>query len=444
MARIDTLLHAGWVIPVEPEGLILEEHSIAISGGRVQALLPRIEASNLVAEEVVDLPGHVLIPGFVNAHTHAPMTLLRGLADDLGLMTWLQDHIWPAEARWVDEEFVADGTRLALGEMLRSGTTCFSDMYFYPEVTANEVRAVGMRATIGLIVIDMPSRWAADSAEYLAKGRALLNQIDGDWQLRVALAPHAPYTVSDTSLSQALQIAREADLPIHMHVHETAHEVENALQQGNQRPLARLTELGLLDQRLVAVHMTQLTSEEIAMVAEAGASVVHCPQSNLKLASGLAPLAALDRAGVRCALGTDGAASNNDLDMLEEMRTAALLAKAVANDATALPAPRALTMATLNGAQAFGWDDQIGSLRVGKQADIVAVDLRRPECVPVHNPLSQLVYSANREQVTDVWVGGRRLLEQRRLTTLDQDTLLSAADAWRRRLASVAVTGDHA
>ncbi len=443
MAQIDTLLHAGWVIPVEPEGLVLEEHSIAISGGRIHALLPRSEASALAAEQVVDLPGHVLVPGLVNAHTHAAMTLLRGLADDLGLMTWLQDHIWPAEARWVDEEFVADGTRLALGEMIRSGTTCFSDMYFYPDVTAREVRASGLRATLGLILIDFPSRWAATTAEYLGKGTALLQQISGDPQLRAALAPHAPYTVSDSPLLQAAQLAREANLPIHMHVHETAHEVDSAVQHSGERPLDRLARLGLLDERLVAVHMTQLSNDDIAMIADAGSSVVHCPQSNLKLASGLAPVAALDRAGVRCALGTDGAASNNDLDLLEEMRTAALLAKAVAADPTALPAPRALTMATLNGARAFGWDDQIGSLRIGKQADIVAVDLRRPECVPLHNPLSLLVYSASRDQVTDVWVGGRRLLEQRRLTTLDEDSLLRSADAWRQRLAGVAVLGDQ-
>ena len=434
MAPVDTLIHARWVIPVAPEGQLLEHHALAITGGLIAALVPRAEAGHIAAAEVVDLPGHALIPGLVNAHTHAAMTLLRGLADDLPLLTWLQEHIWPTETRWVDAAFVADGTRLAIAEMIRSGTTCFSDMYFYPEVTALAVRDCGLRATLGLILIDLPSAWADNADDYLEKGLALHVALADQPLIRTALAPHAPYSVSDAPLRRVAALAAELELPIHMHVHETLHEVASAEQANGERPLARLQRLGLLSERLVAVHATQLTQDEIGSLAAAGAKVVHCPQSNLKLASGFAPLAALDQAGVCCGIGTDGAASNNDLNMLGEMRSAALLAKAVAADAAAIPAARALTMATLGGARAFGWDDQIGTLQVGKQADLVAIDLQRLECAPVHNPLSHIVYAAGRDQVTDVWVAGRRLMAARKLLGIDEAALLARAEDWRQRI----------
>jgi 5-methylthioadenosine/S-adenosylhomocysteine deaminase len=436
MQQVDTLVHADWVIPVEPEGLVLEAHSVAIHDGLIHSLLPRAEAETLPAGEVVELPGHALIPGLVNAHTHAAMSLLRGLADDLPLMTWLREHIWPTEARWVDPQFVADGTRLAIAEMIRSGTTCFSDMYFFPEITAAEVRRCGLRATVGLILIDFPSAWARSTDEYLSKGLALRAELAGEPRLRTALAPHAPYTVSDASLAKLAVFAADFDLPVHMHLHETPDEVDNAVQSTGERPLGRLQRLGLLNSRLVAVHMTQLQEDEIGMLAGVGAKVAHCPQSNLKLASGFAPLAALDRAGVCCAIGTDGAASNNTLDMLAELRTAALLAKAVAADAAAIPAARALTMATLGGARAFGWEHQIGSLKVGKQADMVAMDLTALECAPLHNPLSQIVYAAGREQVSDCWVAGRRLLAKRKLLTIDEHAVRAQAEEWRLRLSA--------
>ena len=431
----DTLIHARWIIPVEPTGKRLEHHALAITDGRILALLPSEEARQQIeATEVVELPDHALIPGLINAHTHSPMTLFRGLADDLPLMEWLQQHIWPAEQQWVSREFVAAGSRLAIAEMIRGGTTCFNDMYFFPDVTAQVAHQAGLRAAIGMILIDFPSAWASDSDDYLQRGLALHDQYRNDPLVKVIFAPHAPYSVADEPLKKVRTLAAELELPVHMHVHETRDEVEQGVASHGLRPLARLDRLGLLAPDLVAVHMTQLEEAEIAKVAEAGVQVVHCPQSNLKLASGFCPVAKLLEAGVNVALGTDGAASNNDLDMLAEMQSAALLAKGVSGDPAALPAFQALEMATLNGARALGLEDQTGSLLPGKQADLCAIDLGALETQPVYDPVSQIVYAAGREQVTHLWVKGIPLMRERQLLTLDQPGILADADQWRQRL----------
>lgn len=435
MQTVDTLIHAAWIIPVEPDDRVLDDHSLAIHEGRLVAVLPTADARRSYrATAEIELPAHALIPGLVNAHTHAAMTLLRGLADDLHLMDWLQHHVWPAEARWVNEEFVQDGTELALAEMLRGGTTCFNDMYFFPEVTARTAAAAGMRATVGLILIDFPTGYAGNADDYLAKGLALHDAYRNHPLIRTAFAPHAPYSVSDAPLARVRVLADELDIPVHMHVHETAHEVEQAMAQQGRRPLARLQELGLVSPPLLAVHMTQLTDAEIGQCAAAGVSVVHCPESNLKLASGFCPVQRLLQAGVNVALGTDGAASNNDLDMLGELRTAALLAKAVSGDASALPAYQALRMATLNGATALGLGDRIGSLVPGKWADVCAIRLDEVESTPLYHPLSQIVYASGRQQVTDVWVAGEHLLKDRVLTRLDEAGILARARRWRARI----------
>ena len=432
---IDTLIQARWVIPIEPDGVVHENHAIAIDAGQIVAVLPSGDATaRYQPRETVTLPDHALLPGFVNAHTHAAMSLFRGLADDLPLNDWLQHHIWPAEAKWVCPEFVRDGTTLAVAEMLMSGTTCFSDMYFFPEETARVCRHLGMRAIVGLILIDFPTAYAQNPDEYLHKGLALHDELRGDEFVRTAFAPHAPYTVSDGPLAKLRTLSAELGLPIHMHVHETAYEVETAYQTTGKRPLDRLKSLDLLDPALVAVHMTQLDADEIAVVAAASANVVHCPESNLKLASGLCPVAALAYAGVNVALGTDGAASNNDLDMLGEMRTAALLAKTVAKDATALPAHTALRMATLGGARAFGFDDRIGSLVPGKAADVIAIDLSALATQPVYDPASQIVYAASRDQITHVWIAGRPMVRDRALLTIDADAVRANAQRWRQRI----------
>ncbi len=441
MKEIDTLLHARWVVPVEPDATVREHHSVAIHDGRILAVLPTREAqARYRAAQSLDLATHALVPGFVNAHTHAAMTLFRGLADDLPLMDWLNHHVWPAEQKWVGAQFVRDGTELAIAEMLKGGTTCFNDMYFFAEDTARVAHDIGMRACVGLIMVDFPSNYAQAPEEYLHKGLKLRDELRHSELIATAFAPHAPYTVSDDPFARIRTVNNELNLPVHIHVHETAHEVEGSLAKTGMRPLKRLERLELLDPSLVAVHMTQLTQEEIDTLARAGASVVHCPESNLKLASGFCPVQKLLAAGVNVALGTDGAASNNDLDMIGEMRTAALLAKGVSNDATAVPAHVALRMATLNGARALGLEARIGSLTVGKYADLVAIDLSPTATQPVYDPVSHIVYAATREQVTDVWVAGRQLLRARRLTTLDEQAILSRAARWRDKI----FTADHA
>jgi 5-methylthioadenosine/S-adenosylhomocysteine deaminase len=435
MKNVDTLIHARWIVPVEPLGTVLENHTLAVEGGRIAALLPTAEARRSYrAETVVELPEHALIPGLINTHTHAAMSLMRGLADDLPLMTWLQEHIWPAEGRFVSPEFVRDGTMLAMAEMLRGGTTCFQDMYFFPDEVARVAVHAGMRAVVGLIVIDFPTAWAQNADDYLHKGMAVHDQLRGNPLVTTAFAPHAPYTVSDAPLEKVAMYAEELDIPIHMHVHETAFEVESALQHTTRRPLTRLKEIGILSPRLMAVHMTQMTEEEILQHAAASAHVLHCPESNLKLASGFCPVHKLMQAGVNVALGTDGAASNNDLDMLGEMRTAALLAKAVSGDASALSAAEALRMATLNGAKALGLDEVTGSLQPGKAADIAAIHLGELESQPLYNVISQIVYASGRHQVSDVWVAGRHLLKGRRLTTLDEEALRARTLEWQERI----------
>jgi 5-methylthioadenosine/S-adenosylhomocysteine deaminase len=435
--QIDALILPRWLIPVEPDGLVLERYALAVKDGRIADILPSEQARTVyTAAEILELPSHALIPGLVNAHTHSAMSLFRGLADDLPLKRWLNDHIWPAEGRWVSEAFVADGTRLALAEMLRGGTTCFNDMYFFPDVTARVSAETGVRAMVGLIVIDFPSAWADGPDAYLARGLQVHDQFRNHPLVHTAFAPHAPYSVSQGPLERIRTLADELEIPVHIHVHETREEVEESLKQWGKLPIQRLAELGLLTPGLMAVHMTQLTDAEIHMFAEAGAYVIHCPESNLKLANGFCPVARLAEAGVRLAIGTDGAASNNDLDMFGEMRTASLLAKGLEANAEAVPANAALRMATLDGALVMGISDETGSLEKGKSADMVAVELGGPESVPVFNPISQLVYATGRHQVTDVWVAGRRLLQERGLTTLDQEEILARANEWRDRIAA--------
>jgi 5-methylthioadenosine/S-adenosylhomocysteine deaminase len=435
--RIDTLLTARWIIPVVPQGVVLQDHALAVQAGRIIDLLPAAAAvEKYQPAQCEAFPRHVLIPGLVNAHTHAAMSLLRGVADDLPLMEWLQAHIWPLEQRFAGEAFVLDGSDLAMAEMLRGGVTCFNDMYFFPEITARQALQCGMRACVGLIMVDFPTAWGAGPEEYLAKGLALHEELRGQSLVGAAFAPHAPYTVADEPLLRLRALASELDLPIHMHLHETAGEVEQGRASHGLRPFERLRQLELLGPNFIAVHMTQLTEAEIAIYAECGGSVAHCPESNLKLASGFCPVARLAAAGINIALGTDGAASNNDLDLLGEMRTAALLAKGVAGDARAIPAAEALRMATLNGAKALGLEQEIGSLEIGKSADVAALDMGELETQPLYDPISDLVYAASRHQVSDVWVMGRRLLRGRQLTTLDSEDIIARARAWRERLAS--------
>lgn len=434
-APLDLLLLPTWLVPVEPAGVVLHEHGLGIRDGRIALIAPRAEALRHAAVEVRELPGRLLTPGLVNAHGHAAMTLFRGLADDLPLMTWLEQHIWPAEAKWVNEQFVQDGTELAIAEQLKGGISCFSDMYFFPETACEQVHKSGIRAQITIPVLDFPIPGARDADEALRKGLSLFDDLKQHPRLSVAFGPHAPYTVSDDKLENIRMLAEELDAGIHMHVHETAFEVQQSLEQRGERPLARLARLGLLGPRFQAVHMTQIDDEDIALLVASNTSVIHCPESNLKLASGFCPVERLWQAGVNVAIGTDGAASNNDLDLLGETRTAALLAKAVAGSATALNAHSALRVATLNGARALGLEQQIGSLEPGKAADLAVFDLTGLAQQPVYDPVSQLIYAGGRACVEHLWVGGKQLLDGGQLTRLDEQRIIANARAWGAKIA---------
>ena len=420
---------------MEPPGAVLEDHAVAVRDGMIEAVLPSAAAEERFPSYArIELPGHVLIPGLVNAHTHAAMTLMRGLADDLPLMRWLQDHIWPAETKHVSPAFVRDGTLLACAEMLRGGITCFNDMYFFPEASLEAALEAGLRSCHGMIVIDFPSAYAADADDYLAKGLALRDRFREHPLVSFCLAPHAPYTVSDASFRKIAAIGAEIDVPVHVHLHETQDEIARSVAEHGVRPLARLARLGLVGPSLIAVHAVHLTDEEIALLGRHGASVAHCPSSNLKLASGFAPVAKMAAAGVNLAVGTDGAASNNRLDMLGETRLAALLAKAVAGDAGALPAHAALRAATLGGACALGLEARIGSIVPGKSADFVALRYDGPELEPCYDPVSHLVYAAGREHVSDVWVGGRQLLKDGNLENSVFSRLKAPTKLWQNKL----------
>jgi len=436
--KADTLIHAGWIVPVVPHGVVLENYSIALTNDRITALLPTAEAAAIQAENVLELPGHALLPGLINCHGHAAMALLRGYADDQPLMPWLEEHIWPAEAAHVSEQFVGDGTELAIAEMIRSGTTTFSDMYFFPNVCAATAQRLGLRCQITFPVFDFPTAWGTDADDYIRKGLALRDDCKHSTLVTVVFGPHAPYTVCEASLAKIATLAAELDAPVHIHLHETAGEVLLAVEQTGERPLDTLHRLGLLGPRTQCVHMTDLGDQDIALLATTGAHVVHCPQSNMKLASGTCRVGDLIAQGVNVALGTDSAASNNDLNLFGEMQAAALLAKLHSRDAATLPAADALAMATINGAKALGLDDRIGSLEVGKQADLIAVDLRGPETQPLYHPLSQLVYACNGSQVSHSWVAGELLMADRELTRIDLQALTKRINRWQQKIAHTA------
>jgi len=435
MENVEQILLPRWIIPVDDENSIHEDFGIAINAGRIVAVASKSELkARYCSDSVVELAEHAIIPGLVNAHTHASMTLFRGLADDLPMPVWLNEHIWPAEAKWVSREFVQAGTSLACAEMLRGGTTCFNDMYFFPDTVAEQSEACGIRACVGMIVIEFPTIWAKDPNEYIQKGLDLRSSLEKSTLVTTCFAPHAPYTVSDPTLTQIAELSSELNCQVHIHLHETAEEVERAVCESGIRPFERLNHLGLVNQRLMAVHMTQLKTHEIQNLAEHASHVIHCPESNLKLSSGSCPAGELVSHGVNIALGTDGASSNNDLDMLGEMRTASLFAKIVSESAESIDAYTALRMATLNGAKALNLDHEIGSIETGKSADMVALDLSHPATQPCYSPVSQIVYSMSRDQVSDVWVAGKRLVNEGALTTIDEQQSITVAQNWCNRI----------
>ena len=434
MTPIDLRLDAGYVVPVEP-ARTLRDHALLVDRGRIVDIVPQADADRDYApREHVELARHVLLPGLVNAHTHAAMSLFRGIADDLPLARWLEDHIWPREARSVAPEFVYDGVRLAAAEMLKGGITCCNDMYFFPDAAARAYVETGMRAMLGLPVLDFPTAYAADPDGYLQAGLAVRDAWKHEPRLAFALAPHAPYTVSDAAFEKIVVYARQLDLPIQTHLAETGHEVAESRARHGVTPLARLHRLGATGPGFIAIHGVHLTADDIEILATHGGHVVHCPASNMKLGSGIAPIAELAAREVNVALGTDGAASNNRLDLFGEMRLATLLAKVRSGDAAALPAEDVIHAATLGGARALGLERTLGSLEPGKEADVIAVDLAGIDAVPCYDPVSHLVHAVGRDAVTDVWVGGERVVMNRALTTTDETAIVMRARYWQERL----------
>jgi len=432
---VDTLIEARWIIPIEPPGVTLDHHAIAVDDGCIVAVLPVEQArERFQPRHTARLPRQVLIPGLVNLHTHAAMSLLRGYADDICLTDWLKRRIWPAEARHVSPAFVRDGTLLACAEMLRGGVTCFNDMYYHPEVAAQSALRLGMRAALGIVTSEIPTPYAADADDYLSKGLAARDGLRDEPLISFCMAPHAPHSVTDRSFERIATLAAQLDLPIHLHLHETRAEIEDSLKQFGVRPMERLHRLGLLGTNLIAVHAVHLDAGEIDLLAEHGCTVAHCPTANMKLSTGIAPVTALARKSVKLGLGTDGAASNNRLDMFREMNHAALLAKVASGDATALDAHRVLHMATLAGAAALGLDNAIGSLVEGKQADLCAVRLDDPSLLPCFDPAAHLVHAAGREHVSHVWVAGAMTVTEGTLSNIEVPELLDIGNLWHNKL----------
>ena len=433
--QVDLLVHASWILSVDANNTVHKDASLAVNGSQIVGICSQQQSPALFsAKQSIDLNGQLLCPGFVNAHGHSAMTLLRGFADDLPLMDWLENHIWPAEGKFVDAEFVEDGSKLAIADMLLGGTTCFTDMYFFPDITAKLAHQYGMRSQIAFPVLEMETSWASNFDEYIEKGLQLADEYKHNGFVDVCFGPHAPYTVSDAPLKQVATLANQLNANIQIHLHETAFEVQESIDTHGVSPLRRIADLGLLTPSLQCVHMTQLDDNDISLLADSGAHVIHCPESNLKLASGFSPVDKLIKAGVNVALGTDGAASNNDLDLLSEMKTAALIGKAVAGDASAVNAHQSLEMATINGAKSMGLEDKIGSLESGKLADIIAIDLGDINCQPVYDPASHIVYATNSHQVTHSWIGGDIHMKDRQLSMIDTLHLTERVKDWATKI----------
>ncbi len=451
--RVDEIIHARWIVPVAPdnENDVLEAHSLVIHDGKILDILPTEKANALYVSDMVDdlSHSHALHPGLINAHTHVGMTLLRGYSDDKALLDWLQQDIWPAEHKFMSDEFVRAGAQLAVAEMIRSGTTCFNDMYFHPGATAKVVDETGIRAVLGFPILDVPDASAMD--RQAKEGLDAINQYKGHPRIAFAISPHAPYTVCDDNLVKCKKFAEEQGVIIHTHLHEQECEVIDSI-AGNKSssschksdtlmaPLENFDRLGLVDDKLVAVHMTKLSDEHIQLLAKRKAHVVHCPNSNLKLASGFARIADLLKAGVNVGLGTDSTASNNALDMYAEIKLAAVLAKAVSKNSTSLPASQALRLATYNNAKLLGLEKQIGSLERGKLADIVAVKINGIEHIPIYSVYSHLVYSTTRDKVSDVWIGGRRVLRHYALLTVNKHEIMEESRRWQEKIAAARPT----
>lgn len=436
--NVDLIITCRWLCPVIPKDTLLIDHAIVVKSGLIVDICPIATLGKYTAIETVHLNEHVVIPGLINLHAHAAMNLLRGLADDLPLMPWLQHHIWPAEKKFVSPAFVNDGTILAAAEMLAGGVTTFNDMYFYPDSAAEAAVKMGIRANLGLVVLEFPTNYANDAESYIHKGLEARDRWRDEAMISFSLAPHAPYTVSDNTFERIITLAEQVGIGVHTHLHETQQEIATSQQEYGLRPLNRLANLGLLSPMLTLAHCVHLNDMEIQLLATHGCSIAHCPSSNLKLASGIAPITDYVKQGINVGIGTDGAASNNRLDMFAEIRLAALLAKGQSYDATSVSAHQALEMATINGARALGMDAKIGSIEIGKLADLCAVKLSEIETQPCFDPVSHLIYVAGREHVSHVWVQGdlkyHRVMGEGAYSGVEPQELKNIVSRWQTKL----------
>lgn len=432
MQKVNQLIEARWGVPMShPHPEIMEHWAVAVSEGVIVATGPADRLKQIyTSDEHIQLTKHVLLPGFINAHAHSPMVLLRALSDDVRLKNWLEDCIWPAEKSLISQSFIEDGMCLAIAEMLRTGTTCINEHYFMPSIAAQTCQTMGMRAVIGLWVGDIQLPWAPSVDACFEAGLTLLDQAQFSDIIQFSWAPHSPYLLNDTELKKLASYSHSTQLPVHIHCHETQHEIEHSMRTLGLRPLARLAASGLLNEKLILVHMVETNQEDLAQLVTAGAHVITCPKSNAKLASGHAPLLEIRSAGVNVGLGTDSAASNNSLDMLEECRMMALLNKAVTRNPAALSAYECLYAATMGNAHALGLEAQVGSIDVGKKADLIAFNLDSLNTYPHHHPIAQLVYAAHSQQISHVWTQGRLRIKEGSFVDIDEQKLKRIAKHW--------------
>ena len=418
---MDIVIKNTVVVTIDKEKPILKDYSVGVEDGKIVEISKKITGET---EHVIDGKGKLLMPGLVNGHTHLSMTLLRGVADDLALMTWLQDHVWPIEAK-MEESHIKAGADLGIVEMIKSGTTCFNDMYWHMEIVAKSVENSGMRAVLSTPLLDVMG--PEQRGKLLHGGEKLIKTLKGHKTITPSLGPHAPYTCSEEMLHKVSDLQEKYDVRVHMHVSETEDEVNNMKNDRGKRPFEYLDGIGFLNEQMVAAHGVWVNENEMEIMKNRGVSVVHNPVSNMKLAVGVAPVPEYLEKGIVVGLGTDGAASNNSLCMFEDLKIAALLHKLHSKNPEILSAKKSLEIATLGGARALGLGDKIGSIEVGKQADLILIDLNKPHLTPFSNPVSHLVYSARGDDVSHTIVDGKILMEDRELTTLDEESVLKEA-----------------
>lgn len=435
---VSKVLSPSWLVTAEKQQPILTDYSIVIEQDKILDILPTIEVHSVYqADQVVELPGQLIMPGMVNAHSHVSMSLMRGYADDLPLMTWLNDYIWPAERAVLSEAYVKDASLFGCAEMLQSGITTFNDMYFFPEATATAVKQSGIRANLGLVVIEFPSSYAEDAEAYLNKGFAAHDSWRDETRITTSIAPHAPYTVSNDTFEKVLTYSDQLDLTIHTHLHETVDEINESISAFGVRPIQRLDDLGVLSPQLIAAHAVHVTDSEIELLTNYGCHISHCPASNAKLGSGIAPVAQLHQHGVNICIGSDGVASNNRTDLFAEMRLAAMLCKGINQDAAILNAQALIEMVTINGAKALGLNETIGSITIGKQADLIAVNVSDLSIAPCYDPISHLVYACGREHVTHTWVDGELRYNDGCFSDIEPSELQSIIQRWQPEIQSL-------